>query len=236
MPKEILNDKRLSWRAKGILTYLLGKPNDWTVKTDDVVARAKEGRDAVIAAFGELKACGYAVLTTERRADGKITGRFWTVFDQSQLDRRPENPQPNRRPEKPDDGFSGRHTKNEKSTKNEPPTPFENSELQAAWTEWESHRKHKRQSLTPEAVKRQRAKLTAMGEKRAIAAINFSIEQGYTGIFEPQETNGTHKHNTRENRRTAGTALEGTASRYKGVGQVRGLSDPQRPPVGTDEK
>lgn len=75
------------------------------------------------------------------------------------------------------------------------PDALKSEDFLAAWNEWKEHRKHKRQSLTPEATKRQLTKLSAMGKKRAIAAINFSIEQGYTGVFEEQRKNGAHPDN-----------------------------------------
>jgi DNA-binding transcriptional MocR family regulator len=64
--------------------------------------------------------------------------------------------------------------------------PYASQKFQEAWTEWENHRKHKRQTLTPEAIKRQFSRLKAMGEARAIRAINHSLEQGYTGLVEPR--------------------------------------------------
>jgi hypothetical protein len=53
-----------------------------------------------------------------------------------------------------------------------------------AWDEWRSYKRHRRQTLTSDTMKRQLNKLCGMGEERAIAAINHSIEQGYTGLFE----------------------------------------------------
>jgi hypothetical protein len=55
----------------------------------------------------------------------------------------------------------------------------------AAWDEWAQHRREKRAKLTATAAKRQLAKFAEWGEARAIAAIHHSIQQGWTGIFEP---------------------------------------------------
>lgn len=56
------NDIALSYRAKGILWYLLTKPEDWTVRMTDIVKHSpKEGRDAVKSAFKELEDHGYAI-------------------------------------------------------------------------------------------------------------------------------------------------------------------------------
>lgn len=64
------------------------------------------------------------------------------------------------------------------------PPILDTPQFRSAWTEWESHRKHKRSALTPEAVRRQLKKLEAIGHDRAIAAIEHSIAQGYQGIYE----------------------------------------------------
>lgn len=82
--KRPLGDMRLSWRAKGILAYLLSKPDDWTVQTGDILNHGTEGRDAVRAAMIELRDTGYAKLENTR------DGREWHIF---------ENPEPC--PEKP---------------------------------------------------------------------------------------------------------------------------------------
>lgn len=59
-----LRDPRLSWKAKGIAAYLLSKPPGWQIWTNDLINRAKDGRDAVRAGLAELEALGY--LTRER--------------------------------------------------------------------------------------------------------------------------------------------------------------------------
>lgn len=77
-----LRDKRLSWRARGILAYLLTWPNDWKVMTANLVNQGTEGRDAVRAAFKELALFGYAVLVPSR------FGKEWHIVEQPS----PENP------------------------------------------------------------------------------------------------------------------------------------------------
>jgi hypothetical protein len=57
-------DDRLSYRAIGLLCYLLSKPNHWEAKITQLVKAHREGRDAVYATMRELCACGY--VSTER--------------------------------------------------------------------------------------------------------------------------------------------------------------------------
>jgi hypothetical protein len=74
-----VNDSRLSFRARGVLVWLLDKPDDWTTNADKITAAGKEGRDATRAALHELEGCGYL---TRRRwrddSDGKYHSE-WTV-------------------------------------------------------------------------------------------------------------------------------------------------------------
>ena len=55
-----------------------------------------------------------------------------------------------------------------------------------AWEMWAQHRKEIKHPLTPMSAKMQLKKLAVWGEKRAIAAIEHSVEQGYQGLFEPR--------------------------------------------------
>jgi len=121
VPKEILEDRRISWRAKGIIAYLLGKPNDWTVQTGDIIARSTEGRDAVRKAFRELKNAGYARLEVIRDSNGQVVGKQWTVSDVSDLDRETKKPSFGHEPTdgKTDDRSIGRSNKKEGRTKKE---------------------------------------------------------------------------------------------------------------------
>lgn len=60
VPKALLDDSRISWKAKGVISYLLGKRSDWKVRITDIVNRSTDGRDAVRSAIEELKEAGYA--------------------------------------------------------------------------------------------------------------------------------------------------------------------------------
>lgn len=59
MDKTFLEDERLSYKAKGILAYLLSKPDDWKVIVGNLVNSSKDGKASVYAGLKELKECGY---------------------------------------------------------------------------------------------------------------------------------------------------------------------------------
>jgi hypothetical protein len=91
------------------------------------------------------------------------------------------------------DPYSDNHT--DPYSDNDPEradAPFFSAEFQDALAGFEKHRKEKRASLTPTARRNLFKKLAALGEERAIAALIYSTEQGYTGCFEAN-SNGTRK-------------------------------------------
>lgn len=56
---DLLNNAELSWKAKGILIYLLSKPEDWTTRLGDIINHSTDGRAAVMAGLKELKTKRY---------------------------------------------------------------------------------------------------------------------------------------------------------------------------------
>lgn len=75
-----LTDTRISFRAKGVLAYLLSKPDEWRVSERQLASEGHEGVTAIRAALKELENAGYV----ERRRSQGQDGRFeWdsVVFD-----------------------------------------------------------------------------------------------------------------------------------------------------------
>lgn len=70
-----INDSRLSFRARGVLAWLLDKPDDWRCNSRTIAVAGREGRDAVQAALRELEQAGY--LSRARRQNDR--GR-WLTF------------------------------------------------------------------------------------------------------------------------------------------------------------
>ena len=62
IPNETLQDKNLSFKAKGILAYLLSKPEDWIPQVNDLEKSSSDGEAAIRSALMELRKCGYAQL------------------------------------------------------------------------------------------------------------------------------------------------------------------------------
>ena len=81
LDKRFLADERISWRAKGILAYLLSKPNDWRTREKDLMNRATEGRDAIRTAMKELEEHGYMVKEQQRSGVGTFAPNEYIIVE-----------------------------------------------------------------------------------------------------------------------------------------------------------
>lgn len=67
-----LNDSNLSFKAKGILAYLLSKPDNWTCQVQDLSKNSTDGRDAIYSGLKELRTNGY-LIKRPIRIKGKVS-------------------------------------------------------------------------------------------------------------------------------------------------------------------
>lgn len=69
-----INDTSLDYRALGLLTYLLSKPENWKVNAIALSqSEGREGRDAVRKSLGKLEKAGYLVRIKRRNKCGQYT-------------------------------------------------------------------------------------------------------------------------------------------------------------------
>lgn len=80
IPNETLEDRRLSWRARGILAYLLSRPPGWETDSERLAAIAKEGRDAVRTALNELEATRY-LFRVKIQGKGGLWATEYVLYD-----------------------------------------------------------------------------------------------------------------------------------------------------------
>lgn len=78
---QVLRNEALSWKARGILAYLLSMPDDWQIYLNDLVKRAPEGIDSLRSGIKELEALGYITKEQARDEKGKITGYEYVVHE-----------------------------------------------------------------------------------------------------------------------------------------------------------
>lgn len=79
---DYLRDSRLSWKAKGLITYIMSLPEDWKLNIADLSGRATDGRDSVAAGLREIIEKGYCVRTSQKNDRGRFTGYEYIVSDQ----------------------------------------------------------------------------------------------------------------------------------------------------------
>lgn len=66
-----LRDDRLSFKATGLLAYLLSMPDEWSPRREHLATVKSDGVASIRAALKELADAGYLVRKIERGADGK---------------------------------------------------------------------------------------------------------------------------------------------------------------------
>ncbi len=79
LDKTFLEDDRLSFKAKGILAYLLSKPDDWKVIVGNLVNYSADGKSSVYAGLKELKEYGYYEKVPVRNEQGTRIERWESV-------------------------------------------------------------------------------------------------------------------------------------------------------------
>lgn len=76
IPNQALEDGRLSLKARGLLAYLLGRPDGWDTSARRLARSAHalvDGRDAILSGLSELQRTGYLVRS---RAQDPSTGHW----------------------------------------------------------------------------------------------------------------------------------------------------------------
>jgi hypothetical protein len=81
IPNHVFEDDRLSMEARWLLSYLLSKPDNWTVVIGDIIKRGNCGRDKARKMIAELVEVGYAE-REQQREDGKFGSSVLVIFDE----------------------------------------------------------------------------------------------------------------------------------------------------------
>ena len=89
------------------------------------------------------------------------------------------------------------------------------AELWAAVKRWEQYRKEKRAALTPSGKAAIIKRWNAVGDTRAIAAIDHSIAQGWTGIYEPKEQTNGARNNANDPNERRRLVIEANAEHFR---------------------
>lgn len=121
LPNELLQDPRLSCRDRGLLVWMLSKPQDWTFSQRGIANELSfDGESSVKAGVKNLQEAGYLHIDRERRDRGRLSVAVWTVSDSPQ----PES-QSMGSPQVDLPLVENRPYTKERNTKEEPATPAE---------------------------------------------------------------------------------------------------------------
>ena len=111
-----LRDRRLSLKAKGLLSLMLSLPEDWDYTLSGLARISLEGKDAIRAAVVELEQAGYVQRRQTTDRDGKFSSNEYIIR---------ERPTPQELPPK---GPSAADPSSENPTAGKPSTAFTSPE------------------------------------------------------------------------------------------------------------
>lgn len=204
----VVSQSGMSFKAKGVLCYLLSKPESWVPRVSELASLGPDGRESIQTSLQELSRFGFATLESERDSEGKLCGKVWKIYEDPAMnpeftDKRVSAPSATPTDErlsrltafpsdgKPDtsntDSLVTPHQKKHQPSDQVSPRELLPDSLKPHWDMWREHLHQKKVKRTPLASQQQVKALLKMGEDRAIAAIEFSISNSYQGIYEPRQ-------------------------------------------------
>lgn len=92
LDKKISQDRRISWQARGVLIYLLGKPDHWQVSVEALKKETADSikptsRDGIYSILKELESAGYVSRKPARDSQGRMSGFEYVVSEQPLTDK-----------------------------------------------------------------------------------------------------------------------------------------------------
>lgn len=81
-------EKKMSLKAKGLLSLMLSLPDTWEYNVSGLVKLSKDGKDSVMSALQELEKFGYLSRAQQFNAKGQFSGVEYNIYEQPQT----ENP------------------------------------------------------------------------------------------------------------------------------------------------
>lgn len=78
IPNHIINDDRLSFKAKGLFLYLCSKPDGWYFSADRIKNETKDGKDSILSTLKELENFGL-LKRIRNRVKGVLKGNDYAL-------------------------------------------------------------------------------------------------------------------------------------------------------------
>lgn len=206
MSNSHFKEKKMSLKAKGLLSLMLSLPDDWQYNLKGLVTLSKDGKDSVMAGLAELEEFGY--LRRERTKDesGKFSGIVYHIYETPQkenpISENPNTDMPNN--EKPNSeephqlstkGINNLSNQELKEFESEEDEIYEilseisDSELRELYTDYVIQRRESGSPLTPKGlrmliVRGFRLSDSDMAVHRAI--VETAIINNWMNLYEPR--------------------------------------------------
>ncbi len=81
LDNSLIQNKSMSWKAKGMLCYLLSLPDDWNFCKKHLIDQASDGKESFESGWKELKKLGFITVECQRSKNGTIEKWFYTVHE-----------------------------------------------------------------------------------------------------------------------------------------------------------
>ncbi len=81
MSNHHLTDPNLSLKAKGLMSYMLSRPDNWDFTIEGLARQNMEGADAIARIIRELEARGYVIRSRTRNKAGKFTDMEYRILE-----------------------------------------------------------------------------------------------------------------------------------------------------------
>jgi len=200
IPNDLLNSIHISFKAKGMYAYIQSKPDNWEFSAERISKQVKEGLPSVISALKELENFGYLVRNRYQNNKG-----FWVVdyllyeipIEENLITGNPneENPIIGKTSDNSNKDYSKKDISNISNNKERVVIEsfdnfFGNKEItlrEEIFNKWFQHKKEKKQSYTPSGKKELLKTWENKSEQELELAVNHSISNNYSGIFEPKQ-------------------------------------------------
>ena len=231
-----LRDKRLSYKAKGIMSFMLSLPDGWDYTVNGLSAFATDGRDGVREALRELEAAGYLRMG-QSRASGKfgktdyvITEKPFTAkpITENPLTEKPSTAKPltenptllstkllsTNKSNTKEVSTKRESTKGKRAAKRHPDLieSMPDGVLKDSLRGFIESRKTLKAPLTGRAMDLIIAKLQKMApgnESMQAAIIDQSVERGWKGVFPLKDE---HQYNRQQQQTTGSRAMDEAAA------------------------
>lgn len=77
-------EKKMSLKAKGLLSLMLSLPDDWDYSIAGLATLSKDGKDSIMSALGELEKFGYLARQRLTNDKGQFAGVEYNIYEQPQ--------------------------------------------------------------------------------------------------------------------------------------------------------